>query len=192
MLTRFIIADNPTLALKAVDAPAHSDGADAGSVEKEWRAMTDVHQFFSLLKRHNLNRQQAFRLVSDDLACKVDNSALAQLLETARQDGNEIMIFVGNRGCVQIFTGVVEKLTPMKGWLNIFNPTFTLHLLEETIAETWVTRKPTADGHVTSLELFAADGTQIAQLYGQRTEGEPEQSQWRRQIDALTPEGLAA
>ncbi len=80
----------------------------------------------------------------------------------------------------------------MKGWLNIFNPTFTLHLLEEAVAETWVTRKPTADGHVTSPELFAADGTQIAQLYGQRTEGEPEQSQWRRQIDALTPEGLAA
>lgn len=77
----------------------------------------------------------------------------------------------------------------MKGWLNIFNPTFTLHLLEETIAETWVTRKPTADGHVTSLELFAADGTQIAQLYGQRTEGEPEQTQWRAQIDALTPKG---
>lgn len=60
------------------------------------------------------------------------------------------MIFVGSRGCVQIFTGVVGKLTPMKGWLNIFNPTFTLHLLEETIAETWVTRKRTADGHVTS------------------------------------------
>ncbi|MGC6743937.1 ChuX/HutX family heme-like substrate-binding protein, partial [Escherichia coli] len=55
-----------------------------------------------------------------------------------------------------------------------------------------VTRKPTADGHVTSLELFAADGTQIAQLYGQRTEGEPEQTQWREQIDALTPKGLAA
>lgn len=63
MLTRFIIADNPALALKAVESPAHSDGADAGSVEKEWRAMTDVHQFFSLLKRHNLSRQQAFRLV---------------------------------------------------------------------------------------------------------------------------------
>ena len=102
------------------------------------------------------------------------------------------MIFVGNRGCVQIFTGAVEKVVPMKGWLNIFNPTFTLHLLDETIAESWVTRKPTADGHVTSLELFAADGTQIAQLYGQRTEGDPEQSQWRSQIDALTPKGLAA
>ena len=192
LLSRFIFADNPPLALKAADPAVNVGNADATTVESEWRAMTDVHQFFGLLKRHSLTRQQAFRLVSDDLACRVDNSALAQLLNTTRQDGNEIMIFVGNRGCVQIFTGTVEKVVPMKGWLNIFNPAFTLHLLEETIAETWVTRKPTADGHVTSLELFAADGTQIAQLYGQRTEGEPEQSQWRSQIDALTVKGLAA
>lgn len=65
---------------------------------------------FTLLKRHNLTRQQAFNLVADDLACKVSNSALAQILESAQRDGNEeIMVFVGNRGCVQIFTGVVEK-----------------------------------------------------------------------------------
>ena len=180
------------LAIRPADPLKFADSADGEALENEWRAMTDVHQFFGLLKRHNLSRQQAFRLVGDDLACQVENNALALLLETARQHGNEIMIFVGNRGCVQIFTGAVEKVVPMKGWLNIFNPTFTLHLLEETIAESWVTRKPTADGHVTSLELFAADGTQIAQLYGQRTEGEPEQSQWRSQIDALTPKGLAA
>ncbi len=102
------------------------------------------------------------------------------------------MVFVGNRGCVQIFTGVVEKVVPMKGWLNIFNPTFTLHLLEESIAEAWVTRKPTSDGYVTSLELFAHDGTQIAQLYGQRTEGEQEQAQWRKQIASLIPEVVTA
>jgi putative hemin transport protein len=81
------------------------------------------------------------------------------------------MIFVGNRGCVQIFTGALEKLAPMRGWLNIFNTTFTLHLREDSIDEIWVTRKPTSDGHVTSVELFAKDGTQIAQLYGQRSEG---------------------
>ncbi len=60
------------------------------------------------------------------------------------------------------------------------------------IAESWITRKYTKDGYVTSLELFAADGTQIAQLYGQRTEGEPEQQQWRTQIDALQSKGLTA
>lgn len=192
LLARFIYADNPPLTLKGPEETAETGDVDADAVDREWRAMTDVHQFFSLLKRHRLSRQQAFRLVGDDLAYRVDNRALAQLLARARQDANEIMIFVGNRGCVQIFTGIVDNVTPMKGWLNVFNPTFTLHLRDEAIAETWVTRKPTADGHVTSLELFAADGTQIAQLYGQRTEGEPEQTRWRNQIAALTAKGLAA
>ena len=113
-------------------------------------------------------------------------------LEPVRQEGNEIMIFVGNRGCVQIFTGALEKLAPMRGWLNIFNTTFTLHLREESLDEVWVTRKPTSDGHVTSVELFAKDGTQIAQLYGQRSEGHPEQTQWRQQVDRLTREGQPA
>ena len=109
ILTRFIVADNPALDLKAADVALNSASPDAEKVDAEWRAMTDVHQFFSLLKRHSLNRQQAFRLVGDDLACKVDNRALARLLDAAHQTGNEIMVFVGNRGCVQIFTGAVEK-----------------------------------------------------------------------------------
>lgn len=101
------------------------------------------------------------------------------------------MIFVGNRGCVQILPAP-RKLAPMRGWLNIFNTTFTLHLREESVDEVWVTRKPTSDGHVTSVELFAKDGTQIAQLYGQRSEGHPEQTQWRQQVDRLTREGQPA
>lgn len=192
LLAHAIHAENPPLALSAVETPATAEQPDAEAVDREWRAMTDVHQFFTLLKRHNLSRQQAFRLVGDDLACQVSNDALATLLSTAHQDGNEIMIFVGNRGCVQIFTGSVTKPVPMKGWLNVFNPAFTLHLLDDAIAESWVTRKPTADGHVTSMELFAADGSQIAQLYGQRTEGNAEQVQWRTQIESLIDKGLAA
>ena len=121
LLARFADAGNPPLSLTASAASAPVAASVEGSVlDKAWREMTDVHQFFGLLKRHNLTRQQAFRLVGDDLACQVDNGALAQLLQAAMQDRNEIMIFVGNRGCVQIFTGQVEKLTPMKGWLNIF------------------------------------------------------------------------
>ncbi|MCY0601835.1 ChuX/HutX family heme-like substrate-binding protein [Klebsiella pneumoniae] len=176
------------------DAVRLSDDARTliAALENDWRAMTDVHQFFGLLRKYQLSRQQAFRLVSDDLACRVARHALPSLLETVRQEGNEIMIFVGNRGCVQIFTGALEKLAPMRGWLNIFNTTFTLHLREESLDEVWVTRKPTSDGHVTSVELFAKDGTQIAQLYGQRSEGHPEQTQWRQQVDRLTREGQPA
>lgn len=118
------------LAVRPVENARYADTADGAALEKEWRAMTDVHQFFALLRKYNLSRQQAFRLVNDDLACRIDTDALPRLLETLQRDGNEFMIFVGNRGCVQIFTGVLEKLTPMRGWINIFNSAFTLHLRE--------------------------------------------------------------
>lgn len=192
VLAKFIFADNPELDLQTPEEVVMTPAADAGQVEEEWRGMRDVHQFFGLLKRHQLTRQQAFRLVADDLARRVDNTALEQLLNMAKQDKNEIMIFVGNRGCVQIFTGVVQRIVPMDNWINIFNPAFTLHLMADSVAESWVTCKPAGNGFVTSLELFAADGTQIAQLYGQRTEGQPEQQQWRTQLATLTNKGLAA
>lgn len=180
----------PTSAFSVEPAAAAASASefDAKLLESEWRAMTDVHQFFRLLKKHSVTRQQAFRAVSHDLAQQVSNSSLAALLETVRQDANEIMIFVSNRACTQIFTGRIEKLMPMHNWLNIFNPAFTLLLQEQLIAESWITRKPTADGIVTSLELFAADGTQIAQLYGQRSEGQPEQTRWREQLATLSAE----
>ena len=192
LIARFVATDTSPLSVAPASAVSHSQDVDAAVVEQEWRAMTDVHQFFQLLKRHNISRQQAFHAVADDLAYQVSNDALRQLLTAAQQQANEIMIFVGNRGCVQIFTGKVEKLLPMDNWLNIFNPQFTLHLIEDSIAESWITRKPGSDGIVTSLELFAADGTQIAQLYGQRTEGEAEQTVWREQLASLTREGVTA
>ncbi|VTM58683.1 hemin transport protein HmuS [Klebsiella pneumoniae] len=142
-------------------------------LENDWRAMTDVHQFFGLLRKYQLSRQQAFRLVSDDLACRVDRHALPSLLETCARRGNEIMIFVGNRGCVQIFTGALEKLAPMRGWLNIFNTTFTLHLREESLDEVWVTRKPTSDGHVTSVELFAKTAPRLPSSTASAARGTP-------------------
>ncbi|WP_192457156.1 hemin-degrading factor [Musicola keenii] len=192
VVARFTWVDNPPLSLSPMAPELDTAPTDVALLEREWRAMTDVHEFFPLLKRHHVTRRQAFRAVSDDLACRVDNRALARVLAAAQQDGNEIMIFVGNRGCIQIFTGVIEQVTPMESWLNVFNRDFTLHLLESAIAESWVTRKPTQDGVVTSLELFAADGTPVAQLFGQRTEGEPEQTRWREQITAQLAVGETA
>ncbi|WLI78704.1 ChuX/HutX family heme-like substrate-binding protein [Kosakonia sp. H02] len=189
VVERFTARRELALSTSPAEVKQHAPKPDAHALEHEWRAMTDVHQFFGLLKKHNVSRQQAFQLVGDDLACRVGNHAVRSLLETVAKEGNEIMVFVGNRGCVQIFTGVLEKLSPMKDWLNIFNEKFTLHLRDIGIHESWVTRKPTADGHVTSLELFAQDGTQIAQFYGQRSEGQPEQTRWRMQIDALAQQG---
>ena len=177
--------------MRPADVVAPAAG-DTQGLDAEWREMTDVHQFFQILRRRGLTRQQAFRAVGEDLAYQVDNGSLTQILNVACDYKNEIMIFVSNKGCVQIFTGEIEKVLPHGEWINVFNERFTLHVVETAIAESWVTRKPTKDGFVTSLELFAADGSQIAQLFGQRTEGKPEQSAWRDQISTLTVQGVAA
>lgn len=192
LIAQYRSESNPALELTPAQKADVKIDAITADIDAEWRAMTDVHQFFQLLRRHNLTRQQTFNAVGDDLAYRVDNSSLAGILDAAREQQNEIMIFIGNAGCVQIFTGQIKSVRPHGEWINIFNPRFTLHLVESAIAESWITRKPTKDGFVTSLELFAADGTQIAQLYGQRTEGQPEQHQWREQVAALSSEGIAA
>ncbi|MFC0179825.1 hemin-degrading factor [Thorsellia kenyensis] len=158
---------------------------DAAQFEQKWRDLNDVHDFYGLLKEYALSRQQAFKLVSDDLAYQISPSALNDFLLSIQKMQNEIMFFVSNPGCVQIFTGKLEKVVMMKGWLNIFNREFTLHIDIDFVKEAWITRKPTKDGIVTSLELFAEDGTQILQMYGQRTEGTPEQIIWRNQLQTL-------
>ncbi|CAB5570710.1 hemin-degrading factor [Providencia hangzhouensis] len=193
LIEKYATQDNPELIHEAATPFTNQPVSEElkQQLEQQWRNMTDVHQFFVLLKKNNLSRQQVFAAVSDDLAWKVPNDSFNQLINTAFKDQNEIMIFVGNRGCVQIFTGEIKKIMPYQSegsdlkWLNIFNPDFTLHMIENGIAECWVTRKPTQDGHVTSLEVFDNQGNQIAQMYGQRTEGTPEQEQWRQQVTAL-------
>ncbi|CAM3439789.1 ChuX/HutX family heme-like substrate-binding protein [Yersinia entomophaga] len=200
LVEKYGTANNPEIVIQPkADSAEVTPNDNHQQIDQEWRAMTDIHQFFQLLKRNNLTRQQAFRAVGDDLAYQVDNSALEQILNAAKEQQNEIMIFVGNGGCVQIFTGQIERVmphiekeAPFQEWINVYNRRFTLHLIASTIAESWVTRKPTKDGFVTSLELFAVDGTQIAQLFGQRSEGQPEQNQWREQIAAVATKDIAA
>lgn len=193
LTAQFAAYDNPPVVPEPAVIPASASLTPEQQAEftRHWQQMTDIHQFFVLLKRFNISRLKAFRCVDNTLAQRVDNSALSRLLTQCTEEQNDIMIFVANRGCVQIFTGAVGRVEPYTSprdgqhWINIFNPSFTLHLIESAVAESWITRKPTKDGIVTSLELFDKNGQAIAQLFGQRTEGEPEQMVWRSQINAL-------
>lgn len=193
IIAHYTSTDNPPLQLDTVLSFSDNEISDETKqqIEQQWRDMSNVHQFFTLLKAHNLSRQQIFRIVSNELAWQVPTNSLSQLLSLAHQAKNEIMLFVGNRGCVQIFTGVINKLSSLRiessqtDWLNASSNDFNLHIIENGISECWVTRKPTQDGFVTSLEVFDNQGNQIIQMYGQRTEGVPEQALWNQQILSL-------
>ena len=148
-------------------------------LRRRWQAMKDVHQFFGMLKALKLHRHRALELVGEDYAWPLDREAVAALLNLAANDGLPIMAFVGNRGCVQIHTGPVANIKPMGPWLNVMDETFHLHLRLDHIAEAWAVRKPTRDGHVTSVEAFDADRNLIIQFFGERHEGEEERKDWR-------------
>jgi len=53
------------------------------------------------------------------------------------------------------------------------------------IAELWAVRKPTADGHVTSLEALDAKGEMVIQFFGKRKEGFAERPEWRLLVEGL-------
>ena len=46
-------------------------------------------------------------------------------------------------------------------------------------------RKPTKDGHVTSIEAYGRDGEMIIQFFGKRKEGNVEMPEWRALVENL-------
>lgn len=165
------------------DAGKESETGDAVAgveeLRERWSKMTDVHQFFGMLRKLKLGRQQAVQLVGSDYAWLVDNDALSAMLHHAAEDQIPIMCFVGSRGCVQIHSGPVKNIKTMGPWINVMDETFHLHLRTDHVRELWAVRKPTKEGHVTSLEAYDAQGNLIIQFFGQRHEGEMEREDWR-------------
>lgn len=165
----------------AVDRP--DEEVDGGALEQEWLAMADTHDFFHLLRRHEVGRVQALRLVSDELARPTDGAALRRVLEGASAQAVPLMIFVRSPGTFQIHHGPVTRIVDTQGWLNVLDPRFNLHVREGEIAESWIVRKPTETGWVTSLELYDGAGELLALVFGEREEGEPENPAWRGLLD---------
>jgi putative hemin transport protein len=174
---------SPTFQARAVADPLprvlHDHAVDVQSLRAGWRGMRDPHEFFALLKKYQVSRTQALRLVGAGFARPVDNTAIRTVLQGAAATGLPIMAFVGSRGVVQIHTGPVHTVKVMGPWLNVLDDSFNLHLREDHIEQSWVVSKPTPEGAVTSLELYDAKGGQIVQVFGKRKPGEPELDAWR-------------
>ncbi len=165
------------------------DAVDAASLRAGWRRMGyGPHEFYGLLRRHRVTRLQALHVAGSEFARRTDNAAVERALEAVVGSGLPIMVFTGSPGMVQIHAGPVHRVRRMGPWLNVLDEDFNLHLRTDHIAESWVVKKPTAEGPVTSLEMYDADGNQIVQLFGQRQPGHPEREAWTALADSLVTE----
>lgn len=158
---------------------------DIAGFQQAWKDLKDTHDFFSMTRKFGVSRTQALRLAPAGYAEKIDNSKVVNLLEDASEKHVPIMVFVGNRGIIQIHTGEVKKTLWHQQWFNVMDPDFNLHLDTTKIAETWITKKPTEDGEVTSVEVFNKNGDFIVQFYGKRKPGNPELQEWKELVAAL-------
>lgn len=153
---------------------------DVENFRNEWINLKDTHDFFSMLKKYKVTRTQALRLAPEgNYAVKVSNDSIKKITHAATEKELPIMVFVGNKGMIQIHTGEVKKLMDHEGWFNVLDPDFNLHVKEASIDQSWIVRKPTTDGMVTALECFDKNGTQIIQMFGKRKPGIPELEAWR-------------
>lgn len=163
---------------------------DADALRDAWLAMTDTHDFIALLRKFDVSRVGALGAVGSDLAQRVGNASVETMLQQAAATELPIMCFVANPGIVQIHTGPVRTLQRTGPWYNVLDPAFNLHLNTTAIASSWVVNKPTVDGWVTSLELFAADGGMIVQFFGARKPGVRELPAWRALLRGFCAEPL--
>ncbi|GAK32451.1 hemin-degrading factor [Iodidimonas nitroreducens] len=189
LVARFSAEDQRTTIETASPAPMPPEIPDrqikAQRLRQHWLALQDTHDFIDLLRDFGVRRQQAFRLVGPDLAFPLGADAFRTALKSSAASQLPIMIFVGNKGCIQIHSGPITRIVDHQGWLNILDPGFNLHVREDAIARAWVVRKPTRDGIVTSLELFDAKDQPILSMFGERKPGEQERSGWTDLCAAL-------
>lgn len=164
----------------APKAPEKEDSEiDAEGFKKAWTELKDTHDFFMMTRKFGVSRTQALRLAPEGYAKKIDTSKVVNVLEDASEKNLPIMIFVGNRGIIQIHTGEVKKTMWHQQWFNVMDPDFNLHLDVTKIAEAWIVKKPTEDGEVTAIEVFNKEGDFIVQFFGKRKPGIPELQEWK-------------
>jgi putative hemin transport protein len=154
-------------------------------LREEWRRMTDTHQFLRLTSKLRMNRLGAYRVAGAPFVRALATEAVNTLLTQLAQTGIEVMIFVGNRGCIQIHSGPIVTLKPMGPWQNVMDQRFNLHLRLDHMAEVWAVDKPTQRGAAISVEAFDAQGSLIFQIFGLGKEGRDNRAAFGQIVEAL-------
>ena len=172
-------ADLQLQTLPAAPEPVADEQIDVAALRDGWASLQDTHHFFALLKNYGVARTQALRLAGHQWAEPLATSALPELFEQAASEAVPIMVFVGNRHCIQIHSGPVNNLRWMDTWFNVLDADFNLHLKTLSVHELWRVRKPSSDGVITSWEAYDENGEIIVQLFGARKPGVPELTAWR-------------
>jgi len=184
-------SDNQNPALEIVPKPKRSaEKTDAEinveNFRKAWSELKDTHDFSVMMRKFEVSREQALRLADREMAFPVPVESYQSILRRAAEIKLPVMIFVGNGGIIQIHTGEVENIAEARGWFNVLDEKFNLHIKHDKIASAWIVRKPTVDGIVSSLEVFNKKSENVALFFGKRKPGTAEDENWRKLLSEIS------
>ncbi|MBK1872234.1 MULTISPECIES: hemin-degrading factor [unclassified Marinobacter] len=188
-------ADQPvTPELKSAPSPeprVDPASVDVSALQQDWATLKDVHHFHAMLKRNKVDRLTAVELVGPAYTRKLMGSTdsiespLDELLLQVKTNQCPIMVFVGNPGIVQIWTGQVDNIRRVGEWMNVLDPGFNLHAKTGDVTDWWTVKRPSVDGTITSLEGYNANGEIVLTVFGKRKPGQTESADWQAEVRVL-------
>lgn len=157
---------------------------DIDAFKTDWQQLQDVHDFPKMLEKYQVSRLQALNLAGNQWAKALSTNALEVLLNQVRDKQIEIMVFVGNLGAVQIYSGLIKNLKWFNDWFNVLDSDFNLHVDTTQLSKAWLVHKPTDKGQniISSIEFFDAQGDTILTLFGRRDEGNSVNQDWQHLV----------
>ncbi|AQX23177.1 MULTISPECIES: hemin-degrading factor [Bartonella] len=189
ILVEKLLHEDQSSALHIPPTPApiqhNTENLDIEKFRDRWRNMTDVHQLHEITSEFKIGRHDAVKHASNEFTNELSAESIEMMLNKAVEQEIPIMCFVGNKGCIQIFSGPIKNIKQMGPWLNILDDNFHLHMLISGVNKVWHVRKPISEGYVSSLEVFDQNGEMIVQFFGLRKEGQKECEKWRSLLNDL-------
>ena len=171
---------------RAAVEPGKINPEKADDLLKAWAKLSDTHQFNRLTSKFGFNRLGAYRsALGTQWVRRVGDDAVATFLTATSEARQKVVLFVGNKGNIQIHWGTLDTIKPMGPWLNVLDEKFNLHLRGDHISEVYVVEKPTKRGPAISIEAFDADGGLIFQCFGQRSGEADDLAIWHGILAAL-------
>ncbi|MCX7764360.1 MAG: hemin-degrading factor [Bacteroidia bacterium] len=169
--------------------PPSSTISISTSVQKDlleaWSRIQDTHEFSGLLRHFKVSRYSAIRAAEGRYSWLLPSDMLQKLLEWARESQTPIMFFIGNAGIHHIYSGTIRSLSSARGWINVLDPDFNLHVDPAGVFQTYLVRKPTKEGDIYSVEVFGPQGEEVLWIFGARKPGLPAPERWLAYVESL-------
>lgn len=173
-------ARNPSAEQALSDRPTLDDTL-RGMLFDDWRALRDPRAFETILKRHRLNRFEAYRNAPDDLATALPARDINQLLKWLVDESAPMAFQVGRTGCRVIARTIPDEAVVSRDGIELAGGTAVLRLDPRRLQHAYVVRFRTELGVHRSIEFLDEHGELAVCVGGADHDAAASLSEWTRE-----------